>query len=64
MRHFGIPADHVLAAEAVVENGIIVDRLIRVPSGSGKPEALREVLASPPDCAFAIPSGIERCWRW
>jgi len=52
MRHFGLPADRILAAEAVVENGIIVDRLIRVPSGSGKPEALREVLASPPDCAF------------
>jgi phosphoserine phosphatase len=52
MRHFGVPADRVLAAEAVVENGIVVDRLIRVPSGPGKPEALREVLASPPDCAF------------
>jgi phosphoserine phosphatase len=52
MRHFGIPPDHVLAAEAAVENGIIADRLIRVPSGPGKPEALGEVLASPPDCAF------------
>jgi HAD superfamily phosphoserine phosphatase-like hydrolase len=52
MRHFGIPPDRVLAAEAAVENGIIVDRLVRVPSGPGKPEALREVLPSPPDCAF------------
>lgn len=52
MRYFGIPQDRILTAEAVVENGVIVDRLIRVPSGPGKPEALREVLASPPDCAF------------
>ena len=52
MRHFGVPPDRVLAAEAAVENGIVVDRLVRVPSGPGKPEALREVLASPSDCAF------------
>ena len=52
MRTFGVPQDHILAAEAAVENGIVVDRLIRVPSGPGKPEALREVLSSPPDCAF------------
>lgn len=52
MRHFGIAPDRVLAAEAAVENGVIVDRLIRVPSGPGKPRALDEVLAAPPDCAF------------
>ncbi len=52
MRHFGVPPDRILAAEAAVENGVVVDRLIRVPSGPGKPEALREVLAAPPDCAF------------
>ena len=52
MRVFGVPQGHVLAAEAAVENGIIVDRIVRVPSGPGKPQALREALASPPDCAF------------
>jgi phosphoserine phosphatase len=52
MKYFGIPNDHILAAEAVVENGIITDRLLRVPSGPGKPEAIRSVLKSPPDCAF------------
>ncbi|HWZ81326.1 MAG TPA: HAD-IB family phosphatase [Terriglobales bacterium] len=52
MRGFGIPADRILAAEAVVKDGVIVDDLIRVPSGPGKPDALREVLAEPPDCAF------------
>jgi phosphoserine phosphatase len=56
MRFFGIPENRILAAEAAVENGIITDRLIRVPSGPGKPEALRSVLKSSPDhkpdCAF------------
>jgi HAD superfamily phosphoserine phosphatase-like hydrolase len=52
MRLFDVPQDRILAAEAVVQDGVIVDRLIRVPSGPGKPEALREVLSSAPDCAF------------
>jgi len=52
MRHFGIPENRILAAETAVENGVIVDRLIRVPSGPGKPDALRAVLNCPPDCAF------------
>jgi HAD superfamily phosphoserine phosphatase-like hydrolase len=52
MRLFDIPTDCVLAAEAVVQDGVIVDQLIRVPSGPGKPEALREVLKSALDCAF------------
>jgi phosphoserine phosphatase len=56
MRSFGIPENRILAAEAAVENGIITDRLIRVPSGPGKVEALRSVLQSSPvhrpDCAF------------
>lgn len=52
MRWFGIPQDRILAAEVAIENGIITDRLIRVPSGPGKPEAIRSVLKAPPDCAF------------
>lgn len=52
MRYFGIPQDRILAAEAVVVDGVIQDKLVRVPSGPGKQEALREVLSSPPDCAF------------
>jgi phosphoserine phosphatase len=52
MRYFGIPENKILAAETAVENGVIADRLIRVPSGTGKPDALRAVLNSPPDCAF------------
>jgi len=57
MRRFGIPQNRILAAAKVaVENGTITDRLIRVPSGPGKSEAIRSVLRSSPDqlpdCAF------------
>jgi phosphoserine phosphatase len=52
MRSFGIPPNRILAAEAAVENGVIVDRLVRVPSGPGKVEAIRSVVRSSPDCAF------------
>jgi phosphoserine phosphatase len=52
MRSFGIAQNRILSAEVAVENGIITDRLVRVPSGPGKAEALRSVLTSPPDCAF------------
>ena len=52
MKHFGIPPEKILAASVEVENGIITDRLIRVPSGIGKPEAILEVIGRPPDVAF------------
>src|ERR1700690_570806 len=52
MRFFGVSHDRILAAEVAVENGIVTERLIRVPSGPGKPEAIRSMLPSPPDCAF------------
>ena len=52
MRSFGIPNDRILAAEAAVENGVITGRLVRVPSGQGKVEAIESVISVPPDCAF------------
>jgi phosphoserine phosphatase len=52
MRSFGIAQSRILASEAAVENGEITDRLIRVPNGPGKAEAIQSVLKSPPDCAF------------
>jgi phosphoserine phosphatase len=52
MRSFGIPADRILSAEAVVENGVISEDLLRVPSGPGKAEAIRTVVKKAPDCAF------------
>jgi phosphoserine phosphatase len=44
MKHFGIPEDRVLAAKVEVDSGIATNRLIRVPSGAGKPRALREAV--------------------
>ncbi len=52
MKHFGIPDSHVLAAQVGVVDGIVTDRLIRVPSGAGKPEVLREVVKKEIDGAF------------
>jgi len=52
MRNFGIPPNRILAAEAVVENGVVADRLIRVPSGPGKVQAIRSGIGVSPDCAF------------
>ncbi len=52
MRAFGIPQDRILAAETAVEKGVITDRLVRVPSGPGKVEAIKSVIDAPPDCAF------------
>jgi phosphoserine phosphatase len=68
MRYFGIPENRILAAEVAIdvekenssEKGsttrIITDRLIRVPSGPGKPEAILSALKSSSesrsDCAF------------
>lgn len=51
MKHFGIPENRVLAAAVEVDNGIITDRLIRMPSGPGKPKALRAAKAQV-DAAF------------
>jgi phosphoserine phosphatase len=52
MKHFEIPEDRILAAAVKIEDGIITDRLIRVPSGPGKPQALREVVKTEIDAAF------------
>jgi phosphoserine phosphatase len=52
MKHFGIPESRILAAKVEIDGGIATDRLIRVPSGPGKPEALREVVGKGIDAAF------------
>jgi HAD superfamily phosphoserine phosphatase-like hydrolase len=52
MKHVGIPGDRILAATAEIDNGVVTDRLIRVPSGPGKPKAIREVIRRQPDAAF------------
>ena len=52
MKQFGIPDHRILAAAVEIENGIITDRLIRIPSGPGKPQALREVVKKEIEAAF------------
>ena len=52
MRRFGIFPEYVLAAEVEVENGIITNRLVRVPCGPGKAEAIREKIGPAVDAAF------------
>jgi phosphoserine phosphatase len=52
MKAFGIAEDRILAAEVEIENGVITDRLIRVPSGPGKPKALRDVAKKEIEAAF------------
>lgn len=44
MTYFEIEEDRILAAKVEIDDGIATDRLIRVPSGPGKPEALRKAL--------------------
>lgn len=50
--YYGIPREHVLAAEVHVENGVATDRLVRVPSGPDKAVAIREVIQRTPDAVF------------
>jgi len=52
MKWFGIPDDHILATKVEAANGIVSDRLVRVPSGPGKPQALRKVVRKDIDAAF------------
>jgi phosphoserine phosphatase len=52
MRYFDILPDRILAAEPAVENGVILNRLVRMPSGPTKPEAIRQAINRGPDCAF------------
>src|SRR5579863_4907121 len=52
MKHFGIPGNRVLAAKVELDGSLASDHLVRVPSGSGKPQALREVVGKGIDAAF------------
>jgi HAD superfamily phosphoserine phosphatase-like hydrolase len=52
MKAFGIAEDRILATKVELENGVITDRLVRIPSGPGKPKALREVVKKEIDVAF------------
>jgi phosphoserine phosphatase len=52
VKHLGIPANRILAAAVVVKDGKVTDQVIRVPSGKGKPQAIREVIQRIPDAVF------------
>jgi phosphoserine phosphatase len=52
VKHFGIPAGRILGAAVVTEDGKVTDKVIRVPSGKGKPQAIREVIDRIPDAVF------------
>lgn len=52
MRHFGIPDEKILAAAVRIIDGKVTDRLVRVPSGAGKPKAIHEAIHRAPDVAF------------
>ena len=52
MNQFGVGEDRILASRVESENGVVTDRLVRVPSGAGKTRALREVAKKGIDAAF------------
>ena len=52
MPFVGIDPAKILAAAVEIENGVVTDRLVRVPSGIGKPKAILEVIGRPPDAGF------------
>jgi phosphoserine phosphatase len=52
MKYCGIPENRILAAAVEIENGRVTDRLVRVPTGAGKPAAIRDAIHKDPDAAF------------
>jgi phosphoserine phosphatase len=52
MRHFDIPNGRILAAAVEVQDAIISDRLVRVPSGPDKPKVITSEVKRLPDVAF------------
>lgn len=52
VRAFGIPEEHVLAAEVRVRDGVITNELVDVPTGDAKATALCRVGLAAPDAVF------------
>jgi HAD superfamily phosphoserine phosphatase-like hydrolase len=52
IKEFGIPESRILAAKVELDHGIVTDRLVRIPSGPGKPRALRELAGQEIHAAF------------
>jgi phosphoserine phosphatase len=49
---FGIAADHIFSSLVEVSDGVVTDRLVRVPSGPTKATVLSERIASPLELCF------------
>lgn len=49
---FGIPREHVLAACVHIEDGLVSDRLIRVPTDELKAAVIRHVISKPMEAVF------------
>lgn len=49
---FGIPIERVMAATLAVDNGIVTDRLLRVPTDELKQTAIEEVIKRKVDAVF------------
>ena len=52
LKPFGIAEDRILATKVEIDDGVVTDRLVRIPSGPGKTQALREVVRKKIDAAF------------
>lgn len=51
-RALSLDPARVLAAAAELEAGVVTERLVRLPSGAGKADAIRSVIGRQPDMAF------------
>lgn len=52
IERFGIPYEHILAAEVKVENGIVTSQIVDVPTDEGKAASLKRVGLDAPDAVF------------
>ncbi len=52
MRHFAIPRARVIATAPALDKNRISEKLLRIPSGDGKPKAIHELAQKHPDAAF------------
>ena len=52
IRDFGIPEEHILAAEVRVADGLITSEILHVPTDAAKAVALRRVGLAAPDAVF------------
>lgn len=52
VRRFNIPANRVLSARVAIENGLVTDRILDVPTDEGKVKALTVAGITNPDTVF------------